>query len=119
MRTLTFLLLALALTFVTSCKDDDTVYNTAADAGFSVGNEYEVGEPITFTDNTVPEEGTTIVSWLWKFGDEAGSTSNEQNPTFDLPCRTVFAAGQKEIEVVGPFPELEVEAAAVHEGYWD
>ena len=82
MRTLTFLLLALALTFVTSCKDDDTVYNTAADAGFSVGNEYEVGEPITFTDNTVPEEGTTIVSWLWKFGDEAGSTSNEQNPTF-------------------------------------
>ena len=38
MRTLTFLLLALALTFVTSCKDDDTVYNTAADAGFSVGN---------------------------------------------------------------------------------
>ena len=82
MRTLTFLLLALALTFVTSCKDDDTVYNTAADAGFSVGTEYEVGEPITFTDNTVPEEGTTIVSWLWKFGDEAGSTSNEQNPTF-------------------------------------
>lgn len=45
--------------------------------------------------------------------------SNEQNPTFDLPCRTVFSAGQKPIEVVGPFPELEAEAAAVHEGYWD
>lgn len=44
--------------------------------------------------------------------------SNEQNPTFDLPCRTVFAAGQKAVEVVGPFPELEEEAAAVHEGYW-
>lgn len=43
--------------------------------------------------------------------------SNEQNPTFDLPCRNVFACGQKAIEVVGPFPE--VEAAAVHEGYWD
>lgn len=43
--------------------------------------------------------------------------SNEQNPTFDLPCRNVFACGQKEIEVVGPFPE--VEAADVHEGYWD
>lgn len=43
--------------------------------------------------------------------------SNEQNPTFDLPCRNVFACGQKEIEVVGPIPE--VEAAAVHEGYWD
>lgn len=29
--------------------------------------------------------------------------SNEQNPTFDLPCRNVFACGQKEIEDVGPF----------------
>lgn len=26
--------------------------------------------------------------------------SNEQNHTFDLPCRNVFACGQKEIEVV-------------------
>lgn len=40
--------------------------------------------------------------------------SNEQNPTFDLPCRNVFACGQKEIEV-----EVEVEAADVNEGYWD
>lgn len=45
--------------------------------------------------------------------------SNEQNPTFDLPCRTVFSAGQKEIEVIGPIPEVEEEAAKVHEGYWD
>jgi tRNA(Arg) A34 adenosine deaminase TadA len=45
--------------------------------------------------------------------------SHEQNPTFDLPCREVFAKGQKAIEVVGPFPEIEEEAAAVHIGYWD
>ena len=45
--------------------------------------------------------------------------SNEQNPTFDLPCRQVFERGQKDITVLGPFPEVEVEAAAVHEGYWD
>lgn len=44
--------------------------------------------------------------------------SNEQNPTFDLPCRNIFSHGQKAIEVIGPFPELEAEAAAVHEGYW-
>lgn len=44
--------------------------------------------------------------------------SNQQNPTFSLPCREVFGHGQKPIEVVGPFPELEAEAAAVHEGYW-
>ena len=45
--------------------------------------------------------------------------SNEQNPTFDLPCREVFARGQKDIQVIGPFAEVEEEAAQVHEGYWD
>ena len=45
--------------------------------------------------------------------------SNEQNPTFDLPCRDVFSKGQKEITVRGPFPEIEEEAAKVHEGYWN
>ena len=45
--------------------------------------------------------------------------SNEQNPTFDLPCRDVFARGQKTIEVTGPVEEVVREAAAVHEGYWD
>lgn len=43
---------------------------------------------------------------------------NEQNPTFNLPCREVFSKGQKKITVVGPFPELEDEIVAVHEGYW-
>mgnify|MGYP003607978945 FL=1 len=45
--------------------------------------------------------------------------NNEQNPTFDLPCREVFARGQKNISVEGPFPELEAEIVAVHAGYWD
>lgn len=45
--------------------------------------------------------------------------SNDQNPTFDLPCRDVFSKGQKDIKVVGPFPSLEEEAAKVHEGFWD
>jgi tRNA(Arg) A34 adenosine deaminase TadA len=39
-----------------------------------------------------------------------------ENLTLDLPCRTVFAAGQRPVEVVGPL--LEDEAAAVHEGAW-
>ena len=42
--------------------------------------------------------------------------AHPENPTLDLPCRTVFAAGQKTIEVVGPM--LEDEAAALHEGFW-
>lgn len=45
--------------------------------------------------------------------------SNEQNPTLDLPCREVFARGQRNIEVIGPIPEVEEEAAAVHVGYWN
>ena len=27
--------------------------------------------------------------------------------------------GQRHIEVIGPFPEVEEEAAKVHEGYWN
>ena len=38
------------------------------------------------------------------------------NPTMDLPCRTVFAAGQKGIAVLGPC--LEDEASDVHKGAW-
>ena len=45
--------------------------------------------------------------------------SDEQNPTFDLPCREVFARGQKAIEVIGPIPAVEEEAAEVHQGYWN
>ncbi len=40
-----------------------------------------------------------------------------ENPTLDLPCRTVFAAGQRQIEVIGPL--LEDEAARIHDGVWD
>lgn len=43
---------------------------------------------------------------------------DEQNPTFNLPCRDVFSKGQKNIIVTGPFPELEEEIIAIHEGYW-
>ena len=39
-----------------------------------------------------------------------------ENPTLDLPCREVFARGQRPTEVVGPL--LEDEAAALHEGVW-
>jgi tRNA(Arg) A34 adenosine deaminase TadA len=42
--------------------------------------------------------------------------SHEDNPTFDLPCRTVFAGGQRPTEVIGPL--LTEEARAVHEGFW-
>ncbi len=43
--------------------------------------------------------------------------NHAENPTLDLPCRTVFAAGQRRVEVIGPL--LEDEAAAIHAGAWD
>jgi tRNA(Arg) A34 adenosine deaminase TadA len=42
--------------------------------------------------------------------------SHAENPTLDLPCREVFARGQKPIIVAGPL--LEDEAGKVHEGFW-
>ncbi len=45
--------------------------------------------------------------------------SDDKNPTFSLPCRDVFKAGQKAIKVTGPFPELEEEIAKTHLGFWD
>ncbi len=42
--------------------------------------------------------------------------NHPENPTLDLPCRVVFDAGQRQVEVIGPM--LEDEAALVHEGVW-
>jgi tRNA(Arg) A34 adenosine deaminase TadA len=42
--------------------------------------------------------------------------AHPENPTLDLPCRAVFAAGQRRVDVVGPL--LEDEGAALHEGVW-
>ncbi len=39
-----------------------------------------------------------------------------ENLTMDLPCRTVFAAGQRSISVAGPL--LEDDAARDHIGFW-
>jgi tRNA(Arg) A34 adenosine deaminase TadA len=44
--------------------------------------------------------------------------NHSQNPTLDLPCRDVFARGQKAVQVFGPFAEVEAEVAALHQGFW-
>ncbi len=42
--------------------------------------------------------------------------NHAENPTLDLPCRVVFGAGQRRVEVVGPL--LVEEAKALHAGCW-
>ena len=44
--------------------------------------------------------------------------NHAENPTLDLPCRDVFARGQKALQVMGPFAEVEDEIAALHRDFW-
>jgi len=43
--------------------------------------------------------------------------NHPENPTLDLPCRTVFASGQRKVSIIGPV--LEEEGAALHRGFWN
>lgn len=47
---------------------------------------------------------------------KAQTGNHDENPTLDLPCREVFKAGQRRVEVIGPL--LEDEAAALQDGFW-
>ena len=44
--------------------------------------------------------------------------SHEENPTLDLPCREVFARGQKAVQVVGPVPAAQAAIAEIHRAFW-
>ena len=44
--------------------------------------------------------------------------NHPENPTLDLPCREVFARGQKAVQVIGPVAEVEAEIAALHREFW-
>ena len=44
--------------------------------------------------------------------------NHAENPTLDLPCRHVFARGQKDVQVIGPVAAMEEKVAALHRRYW-
>jgi tRNA(Arg) A34 adenosine deaminase TadA len=46
----------------------------------------------------------------------AQTDAHDENPTLDLPCVIVFAAGQRPTEIVGPL--LEAEAAQLQAEFW-
>ena len=55
------------------------------------------------------------------FGQSEGGLKQQtgdhaENPTLALPCRVVFGAGQRPVEVLGPL--LEDEAARLQAGFW-
>jgi hypothetical protein len=47
---------------------------------------------------------------------KAQTGAHDENPTLDLPCALVFAAGQRPTEIVGPL--LEEEAAQLQADFW-
>jgi tRNA(Arg) A34 adenosine deaminase TadA len=44
--------------------------------------------------------------------------NHPENPTLDLPCREVFARGQKALRVIGPVAEVADEIEALHRDFW-
>jgi len=80
---------------------------------------YTSVEPCAMCAGTVywAEIGSLVFGMTEKrLGELTGD--DPMNPTQDLECRTVFAAGQRAVEVRGPFPELEDRIAAQHEAFW-
>ena len=83
---------------------DATIYSSAEPCAMCAGAIYWAG----------------IGRLVYGLGEERlrGITGNHpENPTLDLPCRAVFASGQRSTDVIGPL--LEDEAAALHAGVWN
>ena len=80
-----------------------TLYSSAEPCAMCAGAIYWVGVG-------------RVVYGLGERGLRAITGAHPDNPTLDLPCRVVFAAGQRPVAVAGPL--LEAEAAALHAGAW-
>ncbi len=75
-------------------------------------------EPCAMCAGAIHWSGIGAVVYGLSEKDLARMTGDDPaNPTLDLPCRTVFAAGSRHVRVTGPV--LAEEAATVHEGFWE
>ncbi|ORY77645.1 hypothetical protein BCR35DRAFT_332559 [Leucosporidium creatinivorum] len=41
-----------------------------------------------------------------------------ENPTMNLSCRTVLESGSKDVQVIGPVPEMEEKVVKSHRDFW-
>jgi len=74
-------------------------------------------EPCAMCAGAIYWAGVSQVVFGLREGELRALTGNDpNNPTLALPCREVFARGQRQISVIGPV--LEDEARDVHEGFW-
>ena len=78
---------------------------------------YTSTEPCAMCSGAIYWSGIgTVVYALGEDELRAMTGDDPVNPTLELPCRSVFAAGQRSVAVFGPFDI--VEARAVHEAFW-
>ena len=78
---------------------------------------YTSTEPCAMCSGAIYWSGIGQVVYALAESTLAGVTGPDpENPTLSLPCREVFARGQRPVEVRGPFPLPE--AVAVHDGFW-
>ncbi len=79
---------------------------------------YSSAEPCAMCAGAIYWAGVGRLVYGMSERDLKSLTGNHpENPTLDLPCRDVFAAGQRRVEILGPL--LDEEARAVHLGAWD
>ena len=78
---------------------------------------YSSAEPCAMCAGAIYWSGISRVVYALSEERLLSLTGNHpENPTLSLPCREVFARGQRAIEVVGPM--LEEEAAVPHKDFW-
>ena len=78
---------------------------------------YSSAEPCAMCSGAIYWAGIGRLVYGQSEADLKALTGNHpENPTLDLPCRTIFESGQRHVEVVGPL--LEDESAALQQAFW-
>jgi tRNA(Arg) A34 adenosine deaminase TadA len=90
---------------------------TLSPAALKTATLYSSAEPCAMCAGAIYWAGIgRVVYGLSEHRLQAITGNHPENPTLNLPCREVFASGQRPTAVVGPL--LEDEAAALHDGVW-
>jgi tRNA(Arg) A34 adenosine deaminase TadA len=97
-----------------AAREASRIWSAAELAGATL---YSSAEPCAMCAGAIYWAGIGRVVYALGETRLASITGNHpENPTLNLPCRTVFASGQRKTAVEGPF--LEDEAANAHADFW-